>query len=73
MQFVQTETCKNLARSFAGESQAGMRYQLVAKAAMKENLKTLADAIRTIAKNVSYHAKRFIEMLQEKGGGNDNI
>ncbi len=73
MQFVQTETCKNLARSFAGESQAGMRYQLVAKAAMKENLKTLADAIRTIAKNETYHAKRFFEMLQEKGGGKDNI
>ena len=38
MQFDKTETCLNLARSFAGESQAGMRYQLVAKAAMKENL-----------------------------------
>ena len=73
MQFVQTETCKNLARSFAGESQAGMRYQLVAKAAMKENLKTLADAIRTIAKNETYHAKLFFEMLQKKGVGKDNI
>ena len=28
MQFDKTETCLNLARSFAGESQAGMRYQL---------------------------------------------
>ena len=73
MQFDKTETCLNLARSFAGESQAGMRYQLVAKAAMKENLKTLSDAIKTIAKNETYHAKRFFEMLQEKGGGKDNI
>ena len=51
MQFEQTETFKNLARSFAGESQAGMRYQLTAKLAMQEKLKTLSDAIKTIAKN----------------------
>lgn len=73
MQFVQTETCKNLARSFAGESQAGMRYQLVAKAAMKENLKTLADAIRTIAKNETYHAKSFFNTLLQKAGSTENI
>ena len=63
MQFEQTETFKNLARSFAGESQAGMRYQLTSKLAMKENLKTLSDAIRTIAKNETYHAKTFFDTL----------
>ena len=73
MQFEQTETFKNLARSFAGESQAGMRYQLTAKLAMQEKLKTLSDAIKTIAKNETYHAKRFFEMLQEKAGSKDNI
>ena len=51
MQFENTETFKNLARSFAGECQAGMRYQMIAKLAMQEKLKTLADAVRTIAKN----------------------
>ena len=40
MQFENTETFKNLARSFAGECQAGMRYQMIAKLAMKEKLKT---------------------------------
>ena len=45
MQFDKTETCLNLARSFAGESQAGMRYQLVAKAAMKENLSALVGKV----------------------------
>ena len=35
MEFCKTQTFFNLARSFAGECQAGMRYQLTAKAAMK--------------------------------------
>ena len=33
MQFEDTATYVNLARSFAGESQAGMRYQLAARMA----------------------------------------
>lgn len=73
MEFDKTQTYLNLARSFAGESQAGMRYQLTAKLAMAEKLKTLADAIRSIAKNETYHAKRFFEMIQEKAGSKDDI
>ncbi|MBQ8885049.1 MAG: rubrerythrin family protein [Clostridia bacterium] len=73
MQFENTETFKNLARSFAGESQAGMRYQLTAKIALKEGYKTLSDAIKTIAKNETYHAKRFFETLLEKAGSKENI
>lgn len=73
MQFEKTQTFKNLARSFAGESQAGMRYQLVAKLAMKEGYKTLADEIRGIAKNETYHAKRFFETIQEKASSQDDI
>ena len=73
MQFEQTETCKNLARSFAGESQAGMRYQIIAKLAMREDLKALSDAIKTIAKNETFHASRFFKILEEKGGQAANI
>ena len=51
MQFQDTKTYTNLARSFAGESQAGMRYQLIAKLATAEGYAVLADTIRTIAKN----------------------
>ena len=58
MQFEKTQTFKNLARSFAGESQAGMRYQLIAKQAMQEGYKTLADEIRTIAKNETRSEER---------------
>ena len=73
MQFEKTETFKNLARSFAGESQAGMRYQMTATLAMEQGLKTLADAIRTIAKNETYHARQFFDKLVEKAGSQDNV
>ena len=73
MKFENTETFKNLARSFAGECQAGMRYQMVAKLAMKENMKTLADTIRTIAKNETLHATQFFNQIIEKTGSRDNV
>ena len=73
MQFENTENFKNLARSFAGECQAGMRYQMIAKLAMKENLKTLADAVRTIAKNETLHATQFFNKIIEKTGSRENI
>ena len=72
MQFENTETYKNLARSFAGECQAGMRYQMIAKLAMKEKYKTLADAVRTIAKNETVHATQFFNKIIEKTGSRDN-
>ena len=73
MQFENTETFKNLARSFAGECQAGMRYQMIAKLAMQEKMKTLADAVRTIAKNETVHATQFFNQILQKGGSCDNI
>jgi rubrerythrin len=73
MQFENTKTFKNLARSFAGECQAGMRYQMIAKLAMNEKFKTLADAIRTIAKNETVHATQFFNQILQKGGSRDDI
>jgi len=73
MQFEKTETFKNLARSFAGECQAGMRYQMIAKLAMQEKLKTLADAVRTIAKNETLHATQFFNKIIEKAGSYDSV
>ena len=64
MQFNQTETYKNLARSFAGESQAGMRYQLVAQTAMQEGYKTLSDQIKKIAKNTNTLKALFYKVLR---------
>ena len=73
MQFENTETFKNLARSFAGECQAGMRYQMIAKLAMKEGLKTLSDTIKTIAKNETLHATQFFNKMIEKTGSRENV
>ena len=63
----------HLARSFAGESQAGMRYQLIAKLATAEEYPVMADTIRSIAKNETYHAKTFFDTLVLKAGSQENI
>lgn len=73
MDFNSSQTLINLARSFAGESQAGMRYQLIAKQATAEGLAVLADTVRTIAKNETHHAKTFFFMIIEKAGSLDNV
>ena len=73
MQFDQTKTYNNLARSFAGESQAGMRYQLIARLATQQGYFTLADTIKTLAKNETVHARRFFEELNKRGEKLDNI
>lgn len=73
MQFKDSKTYVNLARSFAGESQAGMRYQLIAKLAEAEGYAVLAENIRTVAKNETYHAKSFFNALLQKAGSCANI
>ena len=73
MDFTQTQTYFNLARSFAGECQAGMRYQLIARDATAAGLMALADTLRTIAKNETNHARVFFELLIKHAGSRDNI
>ena len=73
MQFEKTKTYQNLASSFAGECQAGMRYQMIAKLAMQEKYKTLSDTIKTIAKNETLHATQFFNMMIEKAGSKENV
>lgn len=73
MDFTKTQTYYNLARAFAGESQAGMRYQLIARAAMQQGYEALANTIRTLAKNETNHARVFFEALLQNAGSQDNI
>ena len=73
MQFDNTKTYKNLARSFAGESQAGMRYQLIARMANQQGYITLAETVKTLAKNETVHARRFFEELTKRGQKLDEI
>ena len=67
MEFMQTQTCRNLARSFAGESQARQRYTQYADQARKEGLAYLARIFDETAANEQIHAQEFLEKLQKYG------
>ena len=74
MQFENSMTRLNLARSFAGESQAAMRYRMIARAAAKQGQSQLCYVLNTIAQNEDEHARRFFEELTKHGGNDiDNI
>ena len=67
MDFMQTQTCQNLARSFAGESQARQRYTQYAQKARKEGFEYLARLFEQTAGNEQAHAQEFLEKLQKYG------
>ena len=59
-----TQTEQNLLKSFAGESQARMRYNYFAKKAKKEGLEQIAAIFEETAINEKEHAKRFFKFLE---------
>lgn len=59
-----TQTEQNLLKSFAGESQARMRYDYYAKQAKKEGLEQIAALFEETAINEKAHAKRFFKFLE---------
>jgi rubrerythrin len=59
-----TQTEQNLLKSFAGESQARMRYNYFAKKAKKEGLEQIAAIFEETAINEKAHAKRFFNFLE---------
>ncbi|MCK5825012.1 MAG: rubrerythrin family protein [Ichthyobacteriaceae bacterium] len=59
-----TETEKNLLKSFAGESQARMRYTYFAKQARKDGYEQIASIFEETAINEQAHAKRFFNFLE---------
>lgn len=73
MDFLYSETRKNLARSFAGESQARTRYTVYAGVARKENQEWIARVFEETAANEAVHAEEFLEMLQKLGGCGENL
>ncbi len=68
-----SQTLLNLARSFAGESQARTRYTIYAKEARKEGHEWIARIFEETAANEAVHAEEFLEMLQQLGGTAPNI
>jgi len=65
-----TQTEKNLLTSFAGESQARMRYTYFASAAKKEGFEQIAAIFLETAEQEKEHAKRMFKFLE---GGNVEI
>ena len=59
-----TETEKNLLKSFAGESQARMRYTYFAKVAKTEGFEQIAAIFLETADQEKQHAKKFFSYLE---------
>lgn len=59
-----TKTEQNLLKSFAGESQARMRYDYFAKQAKKEGLEQISAIFAETAANETAHAKIFFRFLE---------
>ncbi len=59
-----TKTEQNLLKSFAGESQARMRYDYFAKQAKKEGLEQISAIFMETSLNEKEHAKRFFKFLE---------
>ena len=58
-----TKTEKNLLKSFAGESQARMRYTYFAKVAKKEGFDQISAIFMETAEQEREHAKVFFKYL----------
>ncbi|MDR2358302.1 MAG: rubrerythrin family protein [Prevotellaceae bacterium] len=59
-----TRTEQNLLKSFAGESQARMRYQLFAKQAKKDGYEQIAALFEETANEEKRHATEFFRLLE---------
>lgn len=59
-----TQTEKNLMQSFAGESQARMRYTYFASKAKKEGFEQIAAIFAETADQEKEHAERFFKFLE---------
>ncbi len=68
-----TQTSENLARAFAGESQARNRYTFYAEYAKKEGHIVIEQEIKQIAENERAHAKVFYDLLVDGMGGTSNV
>lgn len=65
MEYQNRETVTNLARAFAGESQARTRYTVYAQVARKEGWEWIARIFEETAANEAIHGEEFLEMLKK--------
>lgn len=64
MELKNSQTLQNLAKAFAGESQAHVRYKFLAYAAQQKGLFEVEKAIKEIRKNEFNHARMFYTAIQ---------
>jgi rubrerythrin len=67
MEFKSSQTCQNLMKAFAGESQARNRYSYYASIARKAGYHQIADIFIETADNEKEHAKMFMKQLIKHG------
>jgi len=67
MELKNSQTEKNLLKSFAGESQARMRYNYFASVAKKQGFEQISSIFTETADNEKEHAKVFFKHLNEIG------
>jgi len=72
MNFDESQTKVNLARAFAGECQAGARYQFIASKAIQEQKKNIQMLFKDLAKNEMAHAKTFWDLIQTNASEKPN-
>ncbi len=61
-----SKTAANLMASFAGESQANMRYSYYASQAKKDGYVQIMNIFEETARNEKEHAKRFYKFLRDE-------
>ena len=66
--FAASQTCKNLMRAFAGESQARNRYTMAAETARGQGLHVIEQLFLLTARQELAHAKIFYRYLQPVSG-----
>lgn len=64
-----TQTEKNLAAAFAGESMARNRYTYFASVAKKQGYEQIAAIFMETAENEREHAKKFLKLMASDGHG----
>ena len=65
MKLIESKTYKNLAKSYAGECQAHIRYKFIEYGARKQGYKCMAEMIDTLVYNEFQHARMFYTYLQK--------
>lgn len=73
MEFKDTQTFKNLANAFAGESQARNRYTFFASVAKNEGHQYIQQVFESTADNEKEHAKAFYKLLVSHAKGEIDV